>query len=317
MESKKRRSFAMILAVMMVLSIAAGCKKEESPEGEESSSTSSEEKKSSKKSSSKSEPDSEYQVTVSKDNKTKMQEEKKKAKDVVAWLEVPNTTINEAVVQYKDDLAYFNANKEFYYERKDIYGQYLFDGCTFMDYTDDIKKGTKEDMPENTILYAHHIGNPKGAKNDPNSGGSFAPLLNFREKSFAEKTPYIYLTTESEDLIYQVFAVSDIEAVSEPLEYNYHSYKGKKWDGTDFKDSDFMTLIKDVRDRSYFDYKDVTVEDSDKILTLSTCVYDYGTYTANNQQRFVVFAKLVKNKNFAEKANVAENKDRKMPTYAK
>lgn len=325
MELRNRKKMIVILTALAVLSMAAGCSRETKLEEEPSSSQAPARIKPSdwvnELTAPETEEVSDFQVSVPKENKEKMNEEKKKARDIVAWLNVPNTTINEAVVQYKDDFNYFmniDPKHETYYERRNIYGAYSFEGCTFMDYTCDIKKGTKADMPENTILYAHHLGNPKGVKNDPNSGGSFAPLLNFRDKAFAEKTPYIYLTTESEDLVYQVFAVSDIEAVSEPLEYNYSSYKGQKWDGTNFKDSDFMTLIKDLRERSWFDYKDVTVTDSDKILTLSTCTYDYGyTYAQNHSQRFIVVGKLVNGKNYVEKANISENTDRKLTKYAR
>lgn len=314
MKSTFKRILPLTLAAVMVLSLAAGCKRNPKPSEDDVSSSSSVSSSSKADSSSSKAEKSDYQVVIPKENREqydslKAEVEEKQLDDnggVVAYIEIPNTDIKNAVVQYDSelDLQYYMQNGEMYYERKDIFGNYLFEGCFWMDYEDKLGTGSPEDMPKNTIIYGHHMGNPRGTTNDPD-GVMFGQLLRFRDKDFAEKNPYIYLTTEKGDLIYQVFAASDTPTVPSPIEYNL----------ADYSDEDFLKLVEDMRKRSYFSYPDVDVNADDKILTLSTCVYDYGTYAENNKQRFVVFAKLVTDENFAETANVVENTNRKLPPY--
>lgn len=294
MYAKLKRVLAVVMASAMIVTMAACQKKSDE-------STSSTETVERLKPSSWTNPltaperESEYQVEVPEENKASMEEIKAQNSDVIAWLQVPNTTLNEPVVQTTDN--------DFYY-RRNVYKQNAFEGCLFMDYECDIGTGVKADMPQNTIIYGHNLGNPQGVTDDPN-GLLFAQLLNFRDIEFAKKTPYIYLTTEGEDLVYQVFAVIYTEANMKPVSYIYPSYSA----------SDFSKLLEDIYARSIYKYPDVTVTANDKLLTLSTCTYKYGTYSVNNQQRFVVFSKLVNGKNFTETANVEENPDPKQPTF--
>ncbi len=193
---------------------------------------------------------------------------------VVAFLEIPGTTIKDVVVHYDMEkyIAYYQANGEGYSDRKDIYG--------------------------------NHLGNPQGVSNDPD-GIMSAPLLHFRDEEFAAKTPYIYLTTDKADLIYQIFSIANLPLITSPIEFNWVSYS----------DEDFLTLIADLRERSYFDYPEVSVGTGDKILSLVTSVYDYGSHNENSEQRFTIFYKSVTDNQFKETANVTVNVDRKLPPY--
>lgn len=313
MNTKAKRTLALSMTVIMLMAMATACKK---PSGEEESSSS---KTSSSATSSKKAEEkkwdnplddpakkTDYQVKVPTSNKEEMEKIKKEAKDTVAYLEVPGTTIKDAVVQTdeKTDRDWYAANNEYYYERKDMYGNYLFEGCYFMDYECNLKDGKKDSMPQNTLIYGHNIGNPKGVTDDPN-GIKFAQLLKFEDPEFAKQHPYIYLTTPGEDLVYQIFAVVFSEAAMEPM-----SYIASQYDKTQFKQ-----LIDDVRARSYLNYPDITITEKDKIITLSTCCYKEGTYAQNNQQRFIVFGRLVKGQNFAETVNVTVNPSPKKPTF--
>lgn len=303
----KHRLGALLLAASAILSMTAGCKQEKDAVSSASDSPVVTRIKASEWKNPLEPPDiaPKFQVTVPEENRQKMQEIKAQAPDVLAYLEVPGTSISDVVVQYSgDDLAYYRSNGEYYYERKDIYGNYKWEGCIFMDFENRIGLGSAEEMPQNVILYAHHLGNPQGITNDPN-GAMFGPLLLFREQEFAEETPYIYLTTEKGDLVYEVFAAGDMQTVTRPVEYNLASYSV----------DDFMTLVEDMRSRSYFLYPDVEVSPGDKLLTLSTCIYDYGTYAQNRAQRFVVFARLVTDGRFSETANVVPNTNRVIPTW--
>lgn len=295
MYSKCKRAFAALLAAAMLFSLAA-CNKES---GTDSSSGKEVEER--LKPSSWTNPlepparESAFQVEVPEENKTGMEAAKAKNSDVVAWLQIPNTSINDPIVQTTDN--------EFYY-RRNIDKAYAFEGCLYMDYECNLRSGTKADVPQNTIIYGHNLGNPQGVTDDPN-GKVFAQLLHFRDIEFAKANPYIYLTTEGEDLIYQVFAVIYTEDIMKPVQYILPRYTNE----------DYAKLLDDIKARSIFNYPDVNATINDKILTLSTCTYKYGTYAVNNRQRFVVFGKLVKGKNFVETANVEENPNPKQPTF--
>ena len=119
------------------------------------------------------------------------------------------------------------------------------------------------------------LDNPNGAK--------FSQLLKFTDIDFARKTPYIYLTSSAEDLIYEVFAVSYTSSNVDPP-YNLASYS----------DTYFMNLIEDMQEKSIYDY-DVDVSHDDKILTLVTDTFRYAgrrdVYGA--RAKFVVMARLM------------------------
>ncbi|MCI8623870.1 MAG: class B sortase [Provencibacterium sp.] len=296
MYTKVRRVAALGLAVVMIASLAA-CKKEPSSD-EPSSSSAPERIKPSSWENPLSVPslETEYQIEVPAENKEQLTQMRAEVNDdIVCWLQVPNTTINKPVVQTDNNEDYYRAN---------LQRQYALEGTLWMDYECDLKEGTKADVPQNTIIYGHNVGNPVGEKDDP-TGVEFAQLLHFNDIEFAKANPYVYLTTDNEDLIYQVFAVIYTEANMSPVQYIFPSYSN----------SDYAKLLEDVRARSIYNYPDVNVTISDKILTLSTCCYKYGNYATNNNQRFVVFAKLVQGKNFTETANVEVNPSPKEPTF--
>lgn len=297
MYAKIKRAAALALAVAMIASLAA-CSKTPSTDDDDTSSDGFERWKPSSWSNPLSVPEmeSEYQVEVPKENREQLQEQRESLNsDIVCWLQVPNTTINKPVVQTDNNEDYYRAN---------LQKQYALEGTLWMDYECDLKDGTKADVPQNTIIYGHNIGNPVGEKDDP-TGVEFAQLLHFNDIEFAKANPYVYLSTDNEDLVYQIFAVIYTEASMKPVQYIYPTYNN----------ADYAKLLEDIQARSIYNYPDVNVTISDKILTLSTCCYKYGNYSQNNHQRFVVFAKLVQGKNFSETANVEENPSPKEPTF--
>ena len=121
MHKMMKRIAAFMLAAMMVASMSA-CNRqsEEEPGSSASSGTSS--SASSTKSSSKGKDD--YKPTVP-DVADKMKAAKEKNADVVGWLQIPNTTIDEAVVQTTDNDFYL---------RKDVEKNYAYEGCYYVDY---------------------------------------------------------------------------------------------------------------------------------------------------------------------------------------
>lgn len=191
--------------------------------------------------------------------------------DSVAWLTLPNTEIDDVVVQ--------GENNEFYL-RKDAKKNYSYAGCYYMDYENTVGED-ETDFSQNTIIYGHNLGKPMGVKDDPN-GDKFAQLLKLTYPETAKNTPYIFLTTKNGEYIYEIFAVFYSEAMTKPVPYHLVNYS----------EDDFNELIEDVKSRSLYLY-DTQVSAQDKVLTLSTCSYKYGSYSQNPDQRFVVMGRLV------------------------
>lgn len=219
-----------------------------------------------------------------------------KNSDVVGWLTLPNTAINEAVVQTKDNE---------YYLRRDVEKKYAYEGCYYMDY-ESVMFNEGKNLAMNTIIYGHNLGKPMGTRDDPN-GTKFAQLLKLNDEETARKTPYVFLTTEGAAHVFQIFAAFYCEAFTKPVSYHHAEYSK----------AELEKLAADAKARSTYLY-DVTVTGDDKILTLSTCTYKYGTYSQNPDQRFVVMGRLVREgESFAPEAGIQKNPSPKEPAFAR
>ena len=89
-------------------------------------------------------------------------------KDLVAYLSIPNTDIDDAVVQ---------ASNNDYYLRRDKYGSYDYDGCYFADYECDMAN-----LSQNTIVYGHNL---------RDESRLFGQLNRFRKLDFYKQTPVL------------------------------------------------------------------------------------------------------------------------------
>lgn len=216
--------------------------------------------------------------------------------DVVGWLQVPNTKINEPVVQTGNNEQYL---------RLDWRGRYSYDGCFYMDF-ESIMFNQGKNLAQNSIIYGHNLGSPLGMRDDPD-GAKFAQLLKFDSIEIAEKTPYFYFTTPSEVHVFEIFAVFYSEDHIEPVPYHYAEYSA----------DNLTALVKDVKTRSLYHY-DVDVAYGDNIMTLSTCTYKFGTYSQNPYQRFVVMGrKLRPLEPQHETAELTANENPKPPDFSR
>ncbi|KAF5045877.1 Sortase domain protein [anaerobic digester metagenome] len=242
---------ALILALVMVL-VFAGCGKKpsssEEPSGPESSSSAVED-----------EDDDADVVRV-------FQIEKidggiKRNADTKGWLYIPNTEIDDAVVQAKDNEYYLRLTED---------KTYSIFGCYYADFR--CKIGTRDDLSKNTIIYGH-----SDYKDDPN-GKKFSQLFHYaKDIDFVRNNPYIYFSTTEDDLVWQVFAVFYTH-----VDFNYIQDNPR--------DEEFKKIISEAKARSEY-IIDVPVDENDKILTLSTCT---GLYKQPKENyRMVVMAKLL------------------------
>lgn len=194
--------------------------------------------------------------------------------DTVGWLIVPNTEINDVVV--------WNSENNDYYLRRNFEGQDDFNGVFYADYRSAFGDGTAAGLGMNTCIYGHAMTDVHGSQN---YGIKMGSLHNFRDKDFAEKTPYLIFATEKEILVWEIFAV--FMGNRNDFAYNRN----------DLERNEFQKIVtEEVLPRSIYDYN-VEIGEDDKFLTLSTCIYNLpdGTETGypDTHYRYGVMARLV------------------------
>lgn len=185
---------------------------------------------------------------------TKTDTLKSKNEDYRFWLNVEDTRIDYPVVQSKDNNFYLNKN---FYKEDNIAG------TPFMDYRNDFLND------KNTILYAHHMKN----------GTMFGDLMKFKDEYFFNQNHKITIEMNGDINVFEVFSVYVTEATTDYLKVNFSENEYENYLNTAVKKSMFKS--------------DVQVSKDDKIITFSTCSYEF------KNARTVVHAKLVDKKNEA------------------
>ena len=171
--------------------------------------------------------------------------------DIVGWIYSPDTVINYPITQCDDNM---------YYLHRLINGNYNSSGTLFIECL--CPKGFAAD---NTIIYGHHM----------NDGSMFASLVNYAQQSYYEAHPVMYISTPDKNYRLDIFAGYVTEATSDTYQINFEN------------DEDYQEYLNLMKDQSKFS-AEVNVSPDDKIVTLSTCTYDY------DDARFVVQAKLTR-----------------------
>ena len=210
--------------------------------------------------------------------------------DVVGWLRIPDTEIDNAVMH--------TTNNDFYH-RKDELKQYSWTGCYYADYECSFGP-TSDDLSRSTVIYGHNVNFDDGKDKE-----RFSQLFHFADEEWAKEHPYIYFSTPEEDMIWEVFAVAYTTT-----DFNYiQVLKDRKVSDEQITEAQMINIVNEARERSEYDYNDVEVNGDDKIITLSTCSYKYGQ---RNDVRFIVMAKLVTEDDpLVETANITINADKK------
>lgn len=176
---------------------------------------------------------------------------KEKNEDVVGWIKVNGTNINYPFVQGTNNT---------YYLTKDINKKSNSAGWVFMDYRNNVNSYDK-----NTILYAHSRVN----------GTMFGSLKNIMNNNWYnnKENHVIKISTNNNNSLWQVFSVYITPVVNDYLEINFNN------------DENYLNFLRKIQQRSAYTF-DVSLNNLDKILTLSTCF--------NKNERVVMHAKLIK-----------------------
>lgn len=175
------------------------------------------------------------------------------SEDAVAWIYAPGTAINYVIAQAEDN--------EYYLHRL-LDGAYANGGTLFADC-----RNAAAFSDWNTIVYGHHM----------KDGTMFAALLNYREPGYYEEHPVMYLYTPGHRYRLELLAGCTV-SLDDPV-YTLPASEQDK-DG----------IVEHVCERSSFRAA-VPAEEGDKLVTLSTCSYDY------DDARYVVVGRLKEEEN--------------------
>ena len=189
------------------------------------------------------ESDSDF-VTKQFERISKLQELQKENSDIKAWIEIENTDINYPVLQGKDNSYYMKHN----YKK-----QYSTNGSIFLD-----KAYSWERPSNNLLIYGHNNKN----------GTMFQSLLKYESKKYYNEHPLIRFTTNTQDLIFEIFAVfkSRVYYKNEENVFRYYYFINAK------SEKEFNEYVNNSKSASIYDTgKKATY--GDMLLTLSTCSY--------------------------------------------
>lgn len=169
----------------------------------------------------------------------------------IGWIKVSGTNINYPFVQ---------TNNNNYYLTHSFDKSYNSAGWLFMDY-----RNSKDFSSKNNIIYAH-------GRLDKTMFGSLKNTLTDSWLSNSDNF-VVKISTEKENSLWQVFSIYHIPTTSDYLKISFKN------------NNEFLNFNDNLIKRSVYDFK-TTVNENDKIITLSTC---YG-----KDERLVLHAKLIK-----------------------
>ena len=170
--------------------------------------------------------------------------------DTVGWIWAEGTRIDYPIVQGKDN---------------DYYLKHMFDGelnkvgAIFMDW-----RNGPDFSDKNTIIYGHHM----------KDGSMFAALADFKDQAAYEKKSEMILFTQDGNYRIELFAGNIVHGETGRIPLSFDT------------DQEFKSYLADVLKKSTFK-SDVTILETDRIITLATCTYEF------NNARYLLFGKLV------------------------
>ncbi|MDW7670972.1 MAG: class B sortase [Bacillota bacterium] len=173
--------------------------------------------------------------------------------EVVGWIRIAETAIDYPIVQGSDNQYYLDHDWKKEKNRS---------GAIFMDYRNDPDALTNAET--HTILYGHHM----------RDGSMFKQLVAYKDPAFLKDHPLILIQDQYETHYYEIFSVYVSTSDFYYIETNFAT------------PMDYVMFIKQLQTNSMHQ-SDQLLTSHDRLLTLSTCTYEY------NDARFVVHARHV------------------------
>lgn len=186
--------------------------------------------------------------------------------DIKAWIHIPGTEINYPVLKSEEDGVGYQ-----YYLHRNFDKSYLFAGSVFIDYR---SKGGED--ARHVITHGHNM----------NNGTMYHDLVNYGEYEgdldYYKNAPVIFFNTPDSGVeqwvIFSVYKTNTLERHGAFFNYLFGDFDN---------DAQYMNYIYNVKERSLFDVP-VPINENDRIITLSTCSYEYTDF------RTVVVARKVR-----------------------
>lgn len=169
--------------------------------------------------------------------------------ECIAWISIENTKINYPVVQDSDNS---------YYLKHLIDGTENRAGSIFLDYRTNISN-------QHCIIYGHNMKN----------GTMFADLTKFKKQSYYDEHKEGLLITPEQTYVIRFFAgyVANVEDSAWKIDF--------------VSDEAFAVWLNNIKDKSSIS-SNITPTVTDRIITLSTCSYEF------KNARYVLHGILVK-----------------------
>lgn len=192
--------------------------------------------------------------------------------NLVGWLSIPGTELDTAVLQSNDNSKYL---KKDFYERSTVSTTSTNYGNLYLDY-----RCMNDGINKNMVIHGHTTSRmgadvPKQA---------FRSLYDYKDKQNFIDSPVIKYSTLYEEYTYKICAV--FLSTTQPSADNGYFFN---YIYPDMSDNNMVGYIEQVKQRALYE-TGVSLEPADKIITLSTCIYDYGK---NVDTRFVVVGRLL------------------------
>ena len=166
--------------------------------------------------------------------------------DVIGWIQIDGCGIDYPIVQ---------GNDNFYYLKHLFDNSYNINGCIFLDC-----RNSSDFIDRNSVIFGHHMQN----------GTMFSNLDLYKKQAFYDVHPSYLLHTLQADYIVDIFAgyVSNLQ--------------NDAWRVTFEDDEDYSSWLDEQMQQSLIQCS-VTPSCEDRIVTLSTCSYEF------DNARFVLF----------------------------
>lgn len=183
--------------------------------------------------------------------------------DLIGWLEAGSLSV--PVVQGEDND---------YYLKHDFYGNDDPHGTVFLD-----SRNQLEPNDDNLVLYGHNYNRTKNM---------FYVVEQYKDPAFVNENPTITFSTlhdETEYVVFAVFLTNTVESQGDV--FDYHNQLRFK------TTAEMNNFLEEVKARSLIS-NPVEVNASDKLITLSTCGYDF------EGERIVLMARELRDDEKAE-----------------
>lgn len=179
--------------------------------------------------------------------------------DFRGWITIPNTKVNYPIMQGVNDNFYLSAG----FDKKEVNG-----GSIFIP-----NKIANPFEAQNTIIHGHHMKN----------GSMFGTLKKFKNEDFFNDNKIIYISLRDKCLRYEIFSVYIVPAIEEIVDTKSSPYRY-----IITENDEYVNYLNKLKKKSLYNRSDIgNFTKEDKIITLSTCSYEYET------ARMIIHAKLI------------------------